>query len=133
MWKHLIARLLLPQLLIIGSLSGSEVYELATSRPPDSGSVENLPASWTGGSARPEAVTLSVRLEKGDRLSKIVLTSRSPNTPRHRVTAGRSDRPRGARRDVPLVCHGYFPVFRTMTPSVLARMSKSILRHRLRT
>ncbi|WP_294508931.1 beta-galactosidase [uncultured Victivallis sp.] len=79
MWKHLIARLLLPQLLIIGSLSGSEVYELATSRPPDSGSVENLPASWTGGSARPEAVTLSVRLEKGDRLSKIVLTSRSPN------------------------------------------------------
>ena len=78
MMKPLALSLLLPLLLTVPALSGG-AYELIPSLPPDSGTLTEPPAVWIGGEGKPAAVTLSIRFAEGEKLSKIVLNSRSIN------------------------------------------------------
>ena len=49
---------LLPVLLTSLPLAGGGIYEITLSLPPDSGTVEELPALWNGGKRKPSNVTL---------------------------------------------------------------------------
>ncbi len=70
---------LLPVLLTSLPLAGGGIYEITSSLPPDSGTVEELPALWNGGKRKPSNVTLTIRSATAEPLAKVVLHSRSIN------------------------------------------------------